>query len=116
MTGQCRLRGAAGVLDTIWEAGDGGLGLACPGIYLMGRIARGDTTTPDEALLAEAEELIWPGNAPGLAWKLLLDRNASLTPALSAKLRADTARALRRAVPAPRFAWIARQLLGWIKA
>ena len=116
MTGQCRLRGAAGVLDTIWEAGDGGMALACPGIYLLGRIAGGDTATPDEVLLSEAEDLIWPGNAPGLAWKLLLDRNASLTPALSAKLRADTARALRRAVPAPRFAWIARQLLGWIKA
>ena len=111
MTDQSRWRGAAGVLDTIWEAGDGGMALACPGIHLMGRIAGGDTTTPDEVLLAEAEERIWPGNPPGLAWKQLIDRNGSLTPVLSAKLRRDTARALRRAVPAPRFAWIARQLL-----
>jgi hypothetical protein len=77
----------------------------------MGRIAQGDTTTPDGVLLAEAEELIWPGNPPGLAWKLLLDHSGSLSPALSAKLRRDTARALHRAVPAPRCAWIARQLL-----
>ncbi len=111
MTADCQRRGTSGVLDTIWEAPDGGLALACPGIYMMGRIARGDTTTPDEVLLAEAEELIWPGNAPGLAWKLLIDHNGSLSPALSAKLKRDTVRALRRAVPAPRFAWIARQLI-----
>lgn len=111
MSAQCRLRGAGGVLDTIWEAGEGGLALACPGIYLMGRIAGGDTVTPDEVLLAEAEALIWPDNPPGLAWTLLLDRNSALSPALAAKLKRDTARALRRAVPAPRFAWIAHQLL-----
>jgi hypothetical protein len=110
MTLDCRRRGMAGVLDTIWETGDGGLGLAAPGIYLMGKLAQGDPAASDETLFAQVEELIWPGNAPGLAWTMLIDHHASLTPALRVKLKADTARALRRAVPAPRFAWIAEQL------
>ena len=110
MTLDCRRRGMAGVLDTIWEMGDGGLGLAAPGIYLMGKLAQGEPTASDEALFAECEELIWPGNAPGIAWKMLVDHEGSLTPKLREKLKADTARALRRAVPAPRFAWIAEQL------
>lgn len=110
MTLDCRRRGMAGVLDTIWEMGDGGLGLAAPGIYLMGKLAQGDPAVSDAALFAECEELIWPGNAPGIAWKMLIDHHGGLTPKLQEKLKADTARALRRAVPAPRFAWIAEQL------
>lgn len=110
MTLDCRRRGMGGVLDTIWESGDGGLGLAAPGIYLMGKLARGEAAACDEAIFAEVEELIWPGNVPGIAWKMLIDHNGSLTPTLREKLKADTARALRRAVPAPRFAWIAAQL------
>ena len=76
----------------------------------MGKLAQGQPTASDEALFAECEELIWPGNAPGIAWKMLVDHEGSLTPKLREKLKADTARALRRAVPAPRFAWIAEQL------
>jgi hypothetical protein len=110
MTLDCRRRGMAGVLDTIWEMGDGGLGLAAAGIYMMGRLAKGDTAPGDEAIFSGFEDVIWPGNAPGIAWKLLIDHNGSLTPKLRDKLKADTARALRRAVPAPRFAWIAEQL------
>ena len=110
MTLDCRRRGMAGVLDTIWAAGEGGLALAAPGLYLMGKLAQGDPAASDEALFAECEELIWPGNAPGIAWKMLIDHNGSLTPMLRDKLKADTARALRRAMPAPRFAWIAEQL------
>ena len=110
MTLDCRRRGASGVLDTIWEAGDGGLGMAAAGIYMMGKLAQGDPEAPDETLFTEVEELIWPGNAPGIAWKMLVDHNGALSPALRAKLKADTVRALRRAVPAPRFAWIAEQL------
>jgi hypothetical protein len=110
MTLDCRRRGMVGVLDTIWEMGDGGLGLAAPGIYLMGKLAQGDPAASDEVLFAECEELIWPGNSPGIAWKMLIDHNGSLTPKLREKLKADTARALRRAVPAPRFDWIAEQL------
>ncbi len=110
MTLDCRRRGMAGVLDTIWEMGDGGLGLAAPGIYLMGKLAQGDSGASDVALVAECEELVWPGNAPEIAWKMLIDHNGSLTPGLREKLKADTARTLRRAVPAPRFAWIAEQL------
>ncbi len=111
MTLDCRRRGMAGVLDTIWEMGDGGLGLAAPGIYMMGRLAHGDADVSDETMLAEAEERIWPGNAPGIAWKMLIDHNGSLTPQLRDKLKADTAQALRRATPSPRFAWISEQLL-----
>lgn len=110
MTLDCRRRGAAGVLDTIWEMGDGGLGLAAPGIHLMGRLAQGDPASDDAAIFAACEELIWPGNAPGIAWRMLIDQHGRLSPALQGKLRADTAHALRRAVPAPRFAWIADQL------
>jgi hypothetical protein len=110
MTQDCRRRGMAGVLNTIWESGDGGLGLAAPGIYLMGKLAQDNPAASDEVLFAECEELIWPGNVPGIAWKMLIDHNGSLTPELREKLKADTARALRRAVPAPRFAWIAEQL------
>ncbi len=110
MTLDCRRRGAAGVLDTIWEAGDGGLALAAPGIYLMGRLAQGDPEASDAALFAECEELIWPSTPPGLAWKMLIDHHGSLTPELRAKLNADTAQAIRRAIPNPRFAWLAEQL------
>jgi hypothetical protein len=110
MTLDCRRRGAAGVLDTIWEMGDGGLGLAAPGIHLMGRLAQGDPAADDAAIFAACEELIWPGNPPGIAWRMLIDRNGSLPRALQVKLRSDTAQALRRAVPALRFAWIAEQL------
>lgn len=53
---------------------------------------------------------VWPGNAPGIAWKMLIDHNGSLTPKIQEKLKTDTARALRRAVPAPRFAWIAEHM------
>ena len=110
MTLDCRRRGASGVLDTIWEAGDGGLGLAAPGIYLMGKLAQGDPGMSDAAVFAECEELIWPGNAPGIAWKMLIDHNGSLTPTLRSKLNDNSAHAIRRAVPAPRFAWIAEQV------
>lgn len=115
MTLDCRRRGMAGVLDTIWETGDGGLGLAAPGIYLMGKLARGEATAGDAAIFAEVEELIWPGNAPGIAWPMLIDHNGGLTPKLQEKLKADTARALRRAVPNPRFAWIAEQLRRFVE-
>ena len=110
MTLDCRRRGAVGVLDTIWEARDGGLALAAPGIYVMGHLAQGDPAVTDEALFAAAEELIWPGNAPGLAWRALHDQFGALTPELRTKLKRDTARAVRRATPAPRFAWLAEQL------
>jgi len=110
MTLECRRRGMAGVLDTMWEPSDGGLGLAAPGIYMMSRLAQGEPTVTDEVLFAEVEELIWPGNAPGIAWKMLIDHNGGLTPALRAKHKADTARVIRRATPAPRFAWLAEQL------
>ena len=110
MTLDCRRRGASGVLDTIWEAGDGGLGMAAAGIYMMGKLAQGDPEAPDETLFAEVEELIWPGNAPGIAWKMVIDGTGSLSPELRAKLNADTAHAIRRAVPNPRFAWLAEQL------
>lgn len=110
MTLDCRRRGMGGVLNTIWETGDGGLGLHAPGIYLMGKLARGDADPTDDEIFAECEELIWPGNAPGIAWKMLIDHDAGLTPRLREKLKADTARALRRATPSPRFAWIADQL------
>ena len=110
LTLDCRRRGMVGVLDTIWESGDGGLALAAPGIYLMGRLAKGDPGATDDVLLAEAEELIWPGNAPGIAWKMLIDYNGNLTPELRTKLKQDTARALRHATPNPRFAWISEQL------
>ncbi len=116
MTLDCRRRGMAGVLDTIWETGDGGLGLAAAGIYMMGLLAKGDPALNDETIFSGFEELIWPGSAPGIAWKMLIDQNGSLTPKLREKLKADTARALRRAVPAPRFAWIVAQLRRMMEA
>ena len=77
---------------------------------LMGRLAKGDPALSDEAIFSGFEDVIWPGNAPGIAWKMLIDHNGSLTPKIQEKLKTDTARALRRAVPAPRFAWIAEHM------
>jgi hypothetical protein len=111
-----RRRGMAGVLDTVGESADRPLCLAAPGIYLMDRLARGEPSVADDTLLAAAEELIWPGIAPGIAWRMLFDHHHSLPPALRAKVKADAALALRRAVPYRRFAWIAEELRRLLEA
>lgn len=99
--------GAQGVLDTIWESRVQHLGLHCPSTFLACRIAQGQAPRTDEEIFAEMEETIWPGHPPRIPWKALASDRCPADPRLLAKIKADTAAAIRRAVPDPRFAWIA---------
>lgn len=106
-TEDCMRSGAHGVLNTIWESRTQRLGFNCTSPFLTGRIARGEALRTDEEIFADMEEIIWPGNPPGVQWKVLGSDRCPSDPRLLAKAKADAALAIRRATPDPRFAWIA---------